>query len=54
MQILFALGKKMKNWFVGEVPWYKFWNPHSGFIGGVIFGGVLYWSIYLFYIILFA
>jgi hypothetical protein len=26
-------------------PWYKFWNPHSGIIGGFIFGALVALSI---------
>jgi len=31
--------------FTRTAPWYKFWNPCSGLIGGIVFGSVIMASV---------
>ena len=32
---------RKKDLFDADEPAWKFWNPMSGFMGGLVFGGVL-------------
>ena len=40
----------IERWFNKEARWYEFWYPDSGIVGGFIFGlifsHVVFWSIY--------
>ena len=34
------------EWAGGDAEWYQFWRPGSGFVGGYIFGVVLFGLVF--------
>ena len=36
-----GLNERLVMWFFSSAPYWKFWKPQSGFIGGLLFGAIL-------------